>query len=102
VYEPEMDGFRCAAYRQPRCKVTLQSRQQRPITRYFPDVAEACGSSSSAGWCWAASWCHRARREDGRDERQHKRLEADPVILRLCALACDVGPVGWVQPVFRS
>src|SRR5215207_8438209 len=41
AYEPKMDGFRCAAYRQPRGKVTLHSRQQRPLTRYFPEVVAA-------------------------------------------------------------
>ena len=41
AYEPKFDGFRCAAYRLPRGKVTLHCRQQRPLTKYFPEVVAA-------------------------------------------------------------
>jgi ATP-dependent DNA ligase len=36
-----MDGFRCLAFRRPRGGVTLQSRQQRQLTPYFPEVVAA-------------------------------------------------------------
>jgi ATP-dependent DNA ligase len=49
AYEPKMDGFRCAAYRQPHGKVTLQSRQQRPLTRYFPEVVAALQEQLTGG-----------------------------------------------------
>jgi ATP-dependent DNA ligase len=40
AYEPKFDGFRCLAFRGAR-RVVLQSRQQRPLTRYFPEIARA-------------------------------------------------------------
>jgi ATP-dependent DNA ligase len=39
-YEPKWDGFRCLAFRDGD-KVDLQSRNARPLRRYFPDVAAA-------------------------------------------------------------
>lgn len=39
-YEPKLDGFRCLAFR-GRERVVLQSRQQRWLTQYFPEVAAA-------------------------------------------------------------
>jgi ATP-dependent DNA ligase len=36
-YEPKWDGFRCLAFREgPR--VELQSKSQKPLTRYFPEL----------------------------------------------------------------
>jgi len=40
VYEPKWDGFRCIAFRD-RDEVELGSRNTKPLTRYFPDVARA-------------------------------------------------------------
>ncbi|GAA0934153.1 ATP-dependent DNA ligase [Pseudonocardia zijingensis] len=37
-FEPKWDGFRCLAFRTPE-RALLQSRQLRPLTRYFPEVA---------------------------------------------------------------
>jgi ATP-dependent DNA ligase len=38
-YEPKYDGFRCLAHR--RCgRVHLQSKNQKPLERYFSEVAE--------------------------------------------------------------
>ncbi|WP_262320907.1 ATP-dependent DNA ligase [Acidiferrimicrobium sp. IK] len=39
-YEPKWDGFRCIAFRDG-AEVVLGSRNERPLTRYFPDVVEA-------------------------------------------------------------
>jgi ATP-dependent DNA ligase len=39
-YEPKWDGFRCIAFRDGD-EVVLGSRNERPLTRYFPDVVEA-------------------------------------------------------------
>jgi ATP-dependent DNA ligase len=41
-YEPKWDGFRCLAFREGN-RVELQSKSGRPLTRYFPDVADALG-----------------------------------------------------------
>lgn len=39
-YEPKWDGFRCIAFRDGD-RVELQSRNQKPLGRYFPDLADA-------------------------------------------------------------
>jgi ATP-dependent DNA ligase len=36
-YEPKWDGFRCLAFRDNN-KVDLQSKSQKPLTRYFPEL----------------------------------------------------------------
>jgi ATP-dependent DNA ligase len=40
LYEPKWDGFRCIIFRDGD-EVELASRNERPITRYFPDVVAA-------------------------------------------------------------
>jgi ATP-dependent DNA ligase len=40
-WEPKLDGFRALAFRDRAGRVRLQSRQQRDLTRYFPNVAAA-------------------------------------------------------------
>ena len=40
LYEPKWDGFRCIAYIQPGA-VYLQSRDLKPLGRYFPEVEAA-------------------------------------------------------------
>jgi ATP-dependent DNA ligase len=37
-YEPKWDGFRCLAFRDDG-KVNLASKSQKPLTRYFPELA---------------------------------------------------------------
>ncbi|MGY2130105.1 ATP-dependent DNA ligase [Blastococcus sp. SYSU DS0617] len=39
-YEPKWDGFRCIVFRDGD-EVELGSRNERPLTRYFPEVVEA-------------------------------------------------------------
>ena len=39
-YEPKFDGFRCISFRRGE-RVRLQSRQQRGLTRYFPEIVAA-------------------------------------------------------------
>ena len=39
-YEPKWDGFRCVVFRDGHC-VELQSKAEQPLTRYFPELAEA-------------------------------------------------------------
>jgi ATP-dependent DNA ligase len=39
VYEPKWDGFRCIAFRDGN-EVELGSRNERPLTRYFPELLE--------------------------------------------------------------
>src|SRR6476646_673784 len=40
LYEPKWDGFRCIIFRDGD-DVELGSRNERPLTRYFPEVVEA-------------------------------------------------------------
>jgi ATP-dependent DNA ligase len=40
VYEPKWDGFRCIVFRDGD-EVELGSRNERPMTRYFPELVEA-------------------------------------------------------------
>jgi ATP-dependent DNA ligase len=42
-YEPKWDGFRCLAFRDGN-KVELQSKSQKPLTRYFPELVAALKS----------------------------------------------------------
>src|SRR5215207_10587458 len=39
-YEPKWDGFRSIAFRD-RDEVEIGSRNERPMTRYFPEIVEA-------------------------------------------------------------
>ncbi|WP_245579065.1 hypothetical protein [Inquilinus limosus] len=41
-YEPKWDGFRCIAFKDGG-RVELQSRNQKPLGRYFPELVEALG-----------------------------------------------------------
>ena len=49
LYEPKWDGFRCLAFRDGE-SVELQSKSGQPLTRYFPEVAEAIASVDAAGF----------------------------------------------------
>src|SRR3954463_15780966 len=40
LYEPKWDGFRCIVFRDGD-EVELGSRNERPLTRYFPEVVQA-------------------------------------------------------------
>jgi ATP-dependent DNA ligase len=40
LYEPKWDGFRCIAFRDGD-EIELGSRNERPLTRYFPELVEA-------------------------------------------------------------
>jgi ATP-dependent DNA ligase len=40
VYEPKWDGFRCIVFRDG-TEIELGSRNERPLTRYFPELAAA-------------------------------------------------------------
>jgi ATP-dependent DNA ligase len=40
IFEPKWDGFRCIVFRDGE-EVVLGSRNERPLTRYFPELVEA-------------------------------------------------------------
>src|SRR5438309_428042 len=39
LFEPKWDGFRCLAFRDG-ARVELYSRNQRPLSRYFPEIVD--------------------------------------------------------------
>ena len=47
IYEPKWDGFRCIVFRDGD-EVELGSRNERPLTRYFPEVVAAVKSKLPA------------------------------------------------------
>lgn len=46
-YEPKWDGFRCIAFRDG-ADVYLQSKSEKPLARYFPEIVEAVGRVDAA------------------------------------------------------
>ena len=46
-FEPKWDGFRCLVFKDGD-EVELASRNTKPLTRYFPEVVEACTVSGAA------------------------------------------------------
>lgn len=48
AFEPKFDGFRCIAFRTAE-RALLQSRQLRPLTCYFPEVAAGLVEQLAAG-----------------------------------------------------
>src|SRR5665213_2449832 len=44
LFEPKWDGFRCIVFRDGD-EVVLGSRNERPLTRYFPEVVEALAAA---------------------------------------------------------
>ena len=43
LFEPKYDGFRCIAFRYGD-RVDLQSKNQKPLARYFPEIPEGLAS----------------------------------------------------------
>ena len=44
LYEPKWDGFRCIVFKDGD-EIELGSRNQKPFTRYFPELLGPCASS---------------------------------------------------------
>ncbi|MVU78498.1 ATP-dependent DNA ligase [Nocardia sp. ET3-3] len=44
LYEPKWDGFRCIVFRDGN-EIELGSRNDRPLTRYFPELVELLGAA---------------------------------------------------------
>ena len=56
LFEPKWDGFRCIVFRDGD-EVELGSRNERPLTRYFPELRRPrCGPACpTAAWSTARS-----------------------------------------------
>jgi ATP-dependent DNA ligase len=48
-YEPKYDGFRCIAHRTAE-GIRLQSRNLKPLERYFPELARGLSKMPGTGW----------------------------------------------------
>ena len=46
LYEPKYDGFRCLAFRDGD-DIQLQSKKQKSLNRFFPEVAAGLASAAS-------------------------------------------------------
>ena len=97
-YEPKWDGFRCVAFRSG-SGTMLQSRNQRPLDRYFPELAEGLRASVAyvrARWGDRRGRSQRAalRRPDG--EASPLNVAGRPVATRDTSLfvAFDLLAVG--------
>ena len=49
MFEPKLDGWRCLAFHRLGGRVELQSRQQKTLTGYFPEIAAAIVEQVPAG-----------------------------------------------------
>ena len=60
VFEPKWDGFRALVFRDGD-DIFIQSRDEKPLNRYFPELVPALQSALPATMC--ARWrdCHRQR-----------------------------------------
>jgi ATP-dependent DNA ligase len=55
LFEPKWDGFRAIVFR-GEDDVFIQSRDQRPLDRYFPELHDALSRGCRAAACWTARW----------------------------------------------
>jgi len=49
TYEPKLDGWRCLTFHRLSGRVALQSRQQKTLTPYFPEIVAAIVEQIPAG-----------------------------------------------------
>lgn len=49
TFEPKLDGWRCLTFHRLNGRVALQSRQQKPLTPYFPEIVVAIVQQIPAG-----------------------------------------------------
>ena len=49
TFEPKLDGWRCVAFHRLTGRVALQSRQQKTLTPYFPEIVAAIVQPIPAG-----------------------------------------------------
>ena len=55
LYEPKWDGFRCIVFRDGD-EIELGSRNERPLTRYFPELLDPLRAGCRLGAWWTARW----------------------------------------------
>ena len=47
IFEPKLDGFRALVFRDPH-EIHIQSRDEKPLNRYFPEIVETLQSQLPA------------------------------------------------------
>ena len=85
LYEPKWDGFRCVVFRDGD-EVELGSRNERPLTRYFPDIVDAVKDALPSR-CVADGEIIIAR--DGRLDFEALQLRLHPAESRVRKLAAE-------------
>ena len=66
IFEPKWDGFRALVFRD-RDEIEIQSRDEKPLNRYFPELVETlrsqlpARSQGEAGWKTRCSSAYRSR-----------------------------------------
>ena len=53
LFEPKWDGFRALVFRDGD-HIYTQSRDLKPLDRYFPELAAPCARPCPRGWCSTA------------------------------------------------
>src|SRR3954454_1756379 len=86
LYEPKWDGFRCIVFRDGD-EVELGSRNERPLTRYFPDVVDAVKQALPAQ-CVVDGEIVIA--QDGRLDFESLQLRLHPAESRVRKLAAEI------------
>jgi ATP-dependent DNA ligase len=86
LYEPKWDGFRCIVFRDGD-EVELGSRNERPLTRYFPDVVDAARAALPER-CVVDGEIVIAR--DGRLDFESLQLRLHPAESRVRKLAAEI------------
>lgn len=84
LYEPKWDGFRCLVFRDGD-EVVLGSRNERPLTRYFPEVVESVLAELPERCVLDGELVVPRRRpgEDGEDASGYDRLDWDSLSQRI-------------------
>jgi ATP-dependent DNA ligase len=95
-FEPKWDGFRCLAFKDGD-EVELTSRNTKPLTRYFPEVAEAMRQQLPARCVLDGEIFVALRGEDGVDRLEFETLQEriHPARSRIDMLA-EKTPAGFV------
>jgi ATP-dependent DNA ligase len=86
LYEPKWDGFRCIIFRDGD-EIELGSRNERPLTRYFPEVVEAAKKALPPR---CVVDCEIVIEQNGRLDFESLQLRLHPAESRVRKLAAEI------------
>lgn len=89
LYEPKWDGFRCITFRDGD-EVFIGSRNERPLTRYFPDVVGAVREAAFEHLEGGSRLRHTARWRSWRPERDPRSCTFDQLEVPVPVLLSEV------------